>query len=157
MKKSILWMLAAIMTCGIATVLTSCGSDSESQRTGSYQVKAEIVKRGTGDTDEAKALYAKYEQKVNEVIKNNVYEWTISPVESQVATEVALNNERAIIYLNKIVTELNKVKTAFDTEISGMTAKGYMNITVTVSAIQTVTGSKITDEKQVVMEYENLK
>ena len=155
MKKSILWMLAVIMTCGIATVLTSCGSDSESQRTGSYQVKAEITKT-QGRTGETEALYKKYEQKVNEVIKNNVYEWTISPVESQVATEVALNNERAIIYLNKIVTELNKVKTAFDTEISGMTAKGYMNITVTVSAIQTVTGTKITDDKQVTMEYEKL-
>ena len=155
MKKSILWMLAAIMICGIATVLTSCGSDSESQRTGSYQVKAEITKTAgrTGDTE---PLYKKYEQKVNDVIRNNVYEWTISPVESQVATEVALNNERAIIYLNKIVTELNKVKTAFDTEISGMTAKGYMKITVTVSAIQTVTGTKITDDKQVTMEYEKL-
>ena len=146
-------MLAAIMTCGIATVLTSCGSDSEPQRTGSYQVKAEITNRGTGDTDEAKALYTKYEQKVNDVIRNNVYEWTISPVESQVATEVALNNERAIIYLNKIVTELNKVKTAFDAEISGMTARGYMKITVNISAIQTVTGTKITNDKTVSLIY----
>ncbi len=154
MKKSILWMLAVIMTCGIATVLTSCGSDSESQRTGSYQVKAEITNRGTGDTDEAKALYTKYEQKVNDVIRNNVYEWTISPVESQVATEVALNNERAIIYLNKIVTELNKVKTAFDAEISGMTARGYMEITVNISAIQTVTGTKITNDKTVSLIYD---
>ena len=155
MKKSILWMLAAIMTCGIATVLTSCGSDSESQRTGSYQVKAEITKM-QGRTGETEALYKKYEQKVNDVIRNNVYEWTISPVESQVATEVALNNERAIIYLNKIVAELNKVKAEFDNEIKTVTVTGVLNITVTVSAIQTVTGTKITDEKQVVMEYENL-
>ena len=153
MKKSILWMLAAIMICGIATVLTSCGSDSESQRTGSYQVKAEITKTAgrTGDTE---PLYKKYEQKVNDVIRNNVYEWTISPVESQVATEVALNNERAIIYLNKIVTELNKVKTAFDAEISGMTARGYMEITVNISAIQTVTGTKITNDKTVSLIYD---
>ena len=157
MKKSILWMLAAIMTCGIATVLTSCGSDSESQRTGSYQVKAEITNRGTGDTDEAKALYTKYEQKVNEVIKSNVYEWTISPVESRVDAEVALNNERAIIYLNNIVTELNKVKAEFDLDPEKSSYTGYVNITVTVSAIQTVTGTKITDDKQVVMEYDNLK
>lgn len=155
MKKSILWMLAAIMTCGIATVLTSCGSDSESQRTGSYQVKAEITKM-QGRTGETEALYKKYEQKVNDVIRNNVYEWTISPVESQVAVEVALNNERAIIYLNKIVAELNKVKAEFDNEIKTVTVTGVLNITVTVSAIQTVTGTKITDEKQVVMEYENL-
>ena len=156
MKKSILWMLAAIMTCGIATVLTSCGSDSESQRTGSYQVKAEITKTAgrTGDTE---PLYKKYEQKVNDVIRNNVYEWTISPVESQVATEVALNNERAIIYLNKIVTELNKVKAEFDLDPEKSSYTGYVNITVTVSAIQTVTGTKITDDKQVEMEYDNLK
>lgn len=74
-------MLAVIMICGIATVLTSCGSDSESQRTGSYQVKAEITKT-QGRTGETEALYKKYEQKVNDVIRNNVYEWTISPVES---------------------------------------------------------------------------
>jgi hypothetical protein len=85
-----------------------------------------------------------------------VYEWTISPVESQVAVEVALNNERAIIYLNKIVAELNKVKAEFDNEIKTVTVMGVLNITVTVSAIQTVTGTKITDDKQVVMEYENL-
>ena len=155
MKKSILWMLAAIMTCGIATVLTSCGSDSESQRTGSYQVKAEITKM-QGRTGETEALYKKYEQKVNDVIRNNVYEWTISPVESQVAVEVALNNERAIIYLNKIVAELNKVKAEFDNEIKTVTVMGVLNITVTVSAIQTVTGTKITDDKQVTMEYEKL-
>ena len=155
MKKSILWMLAAIMACGIATVLTSCGSDSESQRTGSYQVKAEITKM-QGRTGETEALYKKYEQKVNDVIRNNVYEWTISPVESQVAVEVALNNERAIIYLNKIVAELNKVKAEFDNEIKTVTVMGVLNITVTVSAIQTVTGTKITDDKQVTMEYEKL-
>jgi CRISPR/Cas system CSM-associated protein Csm3 (group 7 of RAMP superfamily) len=154
MKKSILWILAAIMTCGIATVLTSCGSDSESQRTGSYQVKAEIVDRGTGDTDEAKALYTKYEQKVNEVIKNNVYEWTISPVESRVDAEVALNNERAIFYLNEIEAKLKVVKAAFDTEISGMTSRGYMKITVNISAIQTVTGTKITNDKTVSLMYD---
>ena len=148
-------MLAAIMTCGIATVLTSCGSDSESQRTGSYQVKAEITKM-QGRTGETEALYKKYEQKVNDVIRNNVYEWTISPVESQVAVEVALNNERAIIYLNKIVAELNKVKAEFDNEIKTVTVMGVLNITVTVSAIQTVTGTKITDDKQVTMEYEKL-
>jgi len=153
MKKSILWMLVAIMTCGIATTLTSCGSDSESQRTGSYQVKAEITKM-QGRTGDTEPLYKKYEQKVNDVIRNNVYEWTISPVESQVATEVALNNERAIIYLNKIVTELNKVKTAFDAEISGMTARGYMEITVNISAIQTVTGTKITNDKTVSLIYD---
>jgi len=155
MKKSILWMLVAIMTCGIATTLTSCGSDSESQRTGSYQVKAEITKM-QGRTGDTEPLYKKYEQKVNDVIRNNVYEWTISPVESQVAVEVALNNERAIIYLNKIVAELNKVKAEFDNEIKTVTVTGVLNITVTVSAIQTVTGTKITDDKQVVMEYEKL-
>jgi hypothetical protein len=71
-----------------------------------------------------------------------------------VATEVALNNERAIIFLNKIVTELNKVKTAFDAEISGMTARGYMKITVNISAIQTVTGTKITNDKTVSLMYD---
>ena len=117
--------------------------------------KAEITKM-QGRTGETEALYKKYEQKVNDVIRNNVYEWTISPVESQVAVEVALNNERAIIYLNKIVAELNKVKAEFDNEIKTVTVMGVLNITVTVSAIQTVTGTKITDDKQVTMEYEKL-
>ena len=157
MKKSILWMLAAIMTCGIATVLTSCGSDSEDPgKTGSYRVWAAIT-NNTGKYTETniKQLFEQYEALVNPIVAKE-YGWTVTAKPEDMARVVAENNAKAETISKAITEQLEAIKKQFDAQDKSAYT-GLMNLTVTVYAQQTLTGEIITADKQVVMKYENLK
>ena len=154
MKKSILWMLVAIMTCGIATVLTSCGSDSEDPgKTGSYRVWAAITENTGKNTETSiKQLYETYETLVNPIVAKE-HGWTVTAKPEDMARVVAENNARAEIAFKAITEQLEAIKKQFDAQDKSAYA-GHMRLTVTVYAQQTLTGEMITADKQVTMEYQ---
>ena len=151
MKKSILWMLAAIMTCGIATVLTSCGSDSEDPgKTGSYRVWAAIT-NNTGKYTETniKQLFEQYEALVNPIVAKE-YGWTVTAKPDR--WQSLKQHARAEIAL-RLTKQLETIKKQFDAQDKSAYT-GLMNLTVTVYAQQTLTGEMITNDKTVSLIYD---
>ena len=146
-------MLVAIMTCGIATALTSCGSDSEDPgKTGSYRVWAAITDN-TGKNTETniKQLFEQYEVQVNPIVAKE-YGWTVTAKPEDMARVVAENNARAEIAFKAITEQLEAIKKKFDAQDKSAYT-GHMNLTVTVYAQQTLTGEMITNDKTVSLIY----
>jgi hypothetical protein len=159
MKKSILWMLAAILFCGLTTtVLTSCGSDDDNDPpvSGLYIVQASQTKRIIPEGESTLAqLAAKYDQQIKTIVGSSVHQWNVNTKQSQLNTALTVNNERALAYFKTTEAQLKALKVAFDAENkTGM--KGYMILEVTLSADQTVTGQKVVPDAVFRFEYEDL-
>lgn len=159
MKKSILWMMAAILTCGLTTVFTSCGSDkNDPPCSGSYVVEAKVTTQTCSDRDNPQSptyqFFMKYMNKVQQASTEFGQAWNVSVPESQLGTALTANNEKAVSDLGKLVTKLEEIKAEFDNGKAGVT--GIIHIEVTASAYKTLgSAGNVAPDKKVSMSYGN--
>lgn len=161
MKKSILWMMAAILTCGLTTVFTSCGSDkNDPPCSGSYVVEAKVTAQTCSDRDNPQSptyqFFMKYMNKVQQANTEFGQVWNVSVPESQLGTALAANNERAVIALGRLVTKLEEIKAEFEADNGKAGVTGIIHIEVNASAYKTLgSAGNVAPDKKVTMSYGN--
>ena len=157
MKKSILWMMAAILTCGLTTIFTSCGSDkNDPPCSGSYVVEAKVTTQTCSDRDNPQSptyqFFVKYMNKVQQASTEFGQAWDVSVPESQLGTALASNNERAVIALDRLVAKLEEIKAEFDADDGKAGVTGSIHIEVTASAYKTLgSAGNVAPEKKITM------
>ena len=117
MKKSILWMFAAILTCGlVATVLTACSSssDDDDQATtysygirGNKDMSSETSYDSTNDFTQYKDGI---KASIDAVIKANTTSWEVKCTKAEAQTVGTTNNKIAREKVNAFVAALNAIK-----------------------------------------------
>ena len=153
-------MMAAILTCGLTTIFTSCGSDkNDPPCSGSYVVEAKVTTQTCSDRNPQSPTYQffmKYMDKVQQASTEFGQAWDVSVPESQLGTALASNNEKAVRALDRLVTKLEEIKAEFDADDGKAGVTGSIHIEVTASAYKTLgSAGNVAPEKKITMSYGN--
>ena len=144
MKKSLLWMLAAILCCGLTTTaLTSCGSDDDNPPvSGAYKISATITNNIPCTEGELGQVYAEYNTKLTELVNkiNQNDTWDVRTTQSELNNVVAANDAKAKLRFEAIKVELNALKTQFTARTQSISSSYNMLIEVNIKASETLTG-----------------
>ena len=136
MKKSILWMLAAILFCGLTTVFSSCKSSSEEMPSSwSYGVGADITLSHVGATPGSDlAEYANsIENRIKQTVSAKRKSWDVWCNTEQAPGVAAVENPKAIVLVNELVNALKVIKTEVDNkDKSELTGTGSFKFEIKV-------------------------
>lgn len=136
MKKSIVWMLAAILFCSLTTVFSSCKSSSEEMPSSwSYGVGADITLSHIGATPgSALEVYANsIENRIKQTVSEKRKSWEVWCNTEQAPAIATVENAKAIIWVNELANALKNIKTEVDNkDKSELTGTGSFDFEIKV-------------------------